>query len=148
MVYITSILAKTFGTLCVSGEENVDPRPPLNSVGCYKSNTFYIFFLHTLRTSTLFRWGGGKTVVKAVFMSVYRRLAINSIEKHLKKGRCPKTFWPGQLFPRFFFFFSVFVFVLQLLLLFFFCQFSLPRYLNSERLELKMRMPLPDGKTG
>ena len=40
-----TILVKTFGTLCVLGEENViqvDPPPPLNSVGCYKSNTFYI----------------------------------------------------------------------------------------------------------
>ena len=41
-----TILVKTFGTLCVLGEENViqvDPLPPpLNSVGCYKSNTFYI----------------------------------------------------------------------------------------------------------
>ena len=40
-----TILVKTFGTLSVLGEENVlqvDPPPPLNSVGCYKSNTFYI----------------------------------------------------------------------------------------------------------
>ena len=51
----TTILVKTFGTLCVSGEENVfhvDPPFPLNSVGCYKPNTFY-------RTSTLFEEGGG-----------------------------------------------------------------------------------------
>ena len=42
----STILVKTFGILCVSGEENViqvKPPPPLNSVGCYKSNTFYIF---------------------------------------------------------------------------------------------------------
>ena len=107
----------------------------------------FLHILHTLRTSTLFRWVGGKTVVKAVFTSVYRRLAVNSIERHVKKGRCPKTFWPGFLFPPppppFFFFFLVLVLVLLLLLLLLlFCQFGLPRYLNSERLELKMRMPL------
>ena len=28
-------------------------------------------------------------------MSVYRRLAANSIQNQVKKGRCPKTFWPG-----------------------------------------------------
>ena len=39
--------------------------------------------------------GGEKNLVKAVFMSVYCRLAANSIQEHVKKGRCPKTFWPG-----------------------------------------------------
>ena len=39
--------------------------------------------------------GGGEILVKAVFTSVYLRLAANSIQKHVKKGRCPKTFWPG-----------------------------------------------------
>ena len=37
-----TILVKTFGTLCVSGAENaiqIDPPHPLDSVGCYKSNT-------------------------------------------------------------------------------------------------------------
>ena len=38
---------------------------------------------------------GEKNLVKAVFMSVYRRLAANSIQNQMKKGRCPKTFWPG-----------------------------------------------------
>ena len=55
-------------------EENVfrvDPPFPLNSDGCYKPNTFY-------RSSTLFEGGGGN-LVKAVFMSVYCRLAANSI---------------------------------------------------------------------
>ena len=40
-----TILVKTLRRLCVLGEENVivvDPPPPLNSVGCYKSNTLYI----------------------------------------------------------------------------------------------------------
>ena len=33
-------------------------------------------------------------------MSVCRSLAVKSIEKHVKKGRCPKTFWPGlQVVP-------------------------------------------------
>ena len=32
----STLLVKIFGILCVSG-------PPLNSVGCYESNTFYIF---------------------------------------------------------------------------------------------------------
>ena len=48
---ISTILVKTLGTICVSGEENVIqvdpslPPPPLNSVGCYKSNTLYIFWI-------------------------------------------------------------------------------------------------------
>ena len=69
------ILNHTFTTIL--GEENVfhvDPPFPLNSVECYKPNTFY-------RTSTLFEGGGGggENLVKAVFMSVYCRLAANSI---------------------------------------------------------------------
>ena len=39
--------------------------------------------------------GEGRNLVKAVFMSVYRRLAANSIEKQVKKGWCPESFWPG-----------------------------------------------------
>ena len=69
------------------------PPPPLNSVGCYKSNTFYISC--TLYGPQLCLGGWGKNLVKAVFMSVYRRLAANSIQNQVKKGRCPKTFWPG-----------------------------------------------------
>ena len=38
---------------------------------------------------------GEKNLVKAVFMSVYRRLAANSIQNRIKKGRCSKTFWSG-----------------------------------------------------
>ena len=30
----------------------------------------------------------GENLVKAVFMSVYRRLAANSIQNQVKKGRC------------------------------------------------------------
>ena len=39
--------------------------------------------------------GGEWRKILFVFMSVCRSLAVNSIEKHVKKGRCPKTFWPG-----------------------------------------------------
>ena len=39
--------------------------------------------------------GLGENLVKWVFVSVYRRLAVNSIEKHVKDGRFPKTYWPG-----------------------------------------------------
>ena len=52
----STILVKTFGTLCVLGVENViqvDPLP-LNSVGCYKSKHL-LLILQTLTTSTLFR---------------------------------------------------------------------------------------------
>ena len=41
-----TILVKTFGTLCFRGGKCNSSRPPppfLSSVGCYKSNTFYIF---------------------------------------------------------------------------------------------------------
>ena len=31
-------------------------------------------------------------------MSVYHRLAANSIQNQVKKGRWPKTFWPGLKF--------------------------------------------------
>ena len=90
---LPTILVKTFGTLCVLGDENViqvDPPPPLNSVGCYKSNTFYISC--TLYGPQLCLGGWGKNLVKAVFMSVYRKLAANSIQNQVKKGRCPKPF--------------------------------------------------------
>jgi len=71
------------------------PPSPLNSVGCYKSKIFYL---------SCKRWGPqlcsgagrwGKNLVKALFKSVYCKLTANSIQKHVKKGRCPKTFWPG-----------------------------------------------------
>ena len=92
----TAILVKTFETLCVLGEENViqvDPTPPLNSVGCYKSNAFDISC--TLYGPQLCLAGVGENLVKAMFMSMYRRLAANSIQNQVKKGRCPNTFWPG-----------------------------------------------------
>ena len=38
------------------------------------------------------RWG---KIIEAFFKSVLCRLAENSIQKHVKKGRCPKTFFPG-----------------------------------------------------
>lgn len=61
------------------GQNSRDTSPsPLDSVGCHKSNTFYVI-LHMLRTSTLFRRSGGKIL----FISVYCQLAANSIEKHM-----------------------------------------------------------------
>ena len=63
---LPTILVKTFGTLCVLGDENViqvDPSPPLNSVGCYKSNTFYISC--TLYGPQPCLGGWGKNLVKA-----------------------------------------------------------------------------------
>ena len=62
---------------------------PLDSVGCYKSTL---------------PGGMGKNLVKAVFMSVFCRLASklpasNSVQKHLKKRRCPRAFWPGFYLP-------------------------------------------------
>ena len=66
------ILNHTFTTIL--GEENVfnvDPPFPLNSVGCYKPNTF--------TGPQLCSKGAEETLVKAVFMSVYCRLAANSI---------------------------------------------------------------------
>ena len=33
----------------------------------------------------------GENLVEAVFMNLYRRLAVNSIQNQLKKG----SFWPG-----------------------------------------------------
>ena len=90
-----TILIKTFGTLCVLGDENViqvDPPPPLNSVGCYKSNTFYISC--TLYGPQLCLGVGewGENPVKAMLMSVYRRLAAISIQNQVKKGDVPKPF--------------------------------------------------------
>ena len=63
----------------------VYPPPPLNSVGCYKSNTLGPPLLNRV----------GENLVRAVFISVYCTLAANSIQNQVKKGRCPKTFWPG-----------------------------------------------------
>ena len=36
---------------------------------------------------------------QAAFMSKYCPFAANSIQKHFKKGLCPKTFWPGLYIP-------------------------------------------------
>ena len=95
---ITSILVKTFGTLCVSELENViqlSPTSPLDRVGCYKSN------LHTLRTSTLLRGSRGRGGGKSCQGPVYDCVLPDSCKfhrKHLKKRRCPKIFRPGLLF--------------------------------------------------
>ena len=67
--FITTILVKTSGTLCLSSKQNaiqVNP-PPL--------------------------WGGN--LGKAVFMGVHCQLAVNFIQRRMKKGKCLKTFWSG-----------------------------------------------------
>ena len=56
--FVSRIRVKTFGTLCVLGEENViqvDPTSP-------PEQCWVLHILYTFRTSTLFRgrWGGGK----------------------------------------------------------------------------------------
>ena len=66
---------------CGRCNSNIDPPPPLDSVGCYKSNTFYI---------SCTCWGPqlcseGKSLFKALFMSVYHGLAANSILKKSEK---------------------------------------------------------------
>ena len=60
------------------------------------SQTLFTYFAYA-KDLNFVQGGGGveKNLMKAVFMSVCRSLAVNSIEKHVKKGRCPKTFWPG-----------------------------------------------------
>ena len=75
---------------------NSPPLPtPLVSVGCLQVNHL-LPILHRLRTPTLLGGGAvGVNPVKAVFLSVYCRLAANSIQKHLKKGKSPRKFWPG-----------------------------------------------------
>ena len=91
---ISTILVKTLVTICVSGEENViqvDPPSPLGIT----SQTLCAYFAY-VNDLPFVQGGWGKNLGKAMFMSVYRRLAVNSIKKkHMKKGMCPKTFWPG-----------------------------------------------------
>ena len=72
----------------------VDP-PPLWTVLGVTSQTLFTYFAYAKDFNFVRGVGVGENLVKAVFVSVYRRLAVNSIEKHVKKRRCPKTFWPG-----------------------------------------------------
>ena len=86
-----TILVKTFRTLCVSGEKNaiqVDslPYPTSLTVLGVTSQTPFTYLAHVKDLNF---------VVKVVFMSMYRRLAANFIQNHVKKRRCPKAFWPG-----------------------------------------------------
>ena len=53
---------------------------------------YLLHILQPIRTSTV--QGGGEKLLRP-FLSALCRLAENSIQKHLKKGRCPKTFFPG-----------------------------------------------------
>ena len=85
------------GALSVSGEEiaiQVDPSPPprLHGQGqCWlvASQTPFTYLAH-VKVLNFVRGGGGVgggvILVKSVFMSVYLRLAANSIQKHVKKG--------------------------------------------------------------
>ena len=63
-----TILVKTFGTLCVLGEENViqvDPLPPPPPEQCWVLQVKHLLhILYTLWTSTLFRGGGGKILLR------------------------------------------------------------------------------------
>ena len=86
VVSTCTVLVKTFGTLCVSGGAiQIDPPPHLDSVGCYKSNTFYIIIiLHTLRTTTLFR--GEKPFQGLVYECVLRVSCKFHVKKQVKKS--------------------------------------------------------------
>ena len=64
---------------------------PLNSVGCYKSNTFYISC--TLYGPQLRLAGVGENLVKVVFMSMYHRLAaLVPYKTKWKRGGVPTPF--------------------------------------------------------
>ena len=58
------------------------------------SQTLFTYFAYA-KDLNFVQGGVAKNLIKAVFMSVCGSLAENSIEKHVEKGRCPKTFWPG-----------------------------------------------------
>ena len=61
------------------------------------SQTLFTYFAYAKDLN--FVQGGWRKIL-FVFMSVCRSLAVNFIEKHVKKGKCPKTFWPGlQVVP-------------------------------------------------
>ena len=83
----------------VLGEENVfhvelpnrpTPPPPFRTVLGVTSQTPFTY-LATVKDLNFVQGGWGKNLVNAVLVSVYCRLAANS----MKKGRCTKTFWPG-----------------------------------------------------
>ena len=76
---------------------NLTPLPPEQCwVLQVKHLLIYIFCTLYGRQLCLGGGGGwGENLVEAVFMSVYRRVAVNSIQNQLKIGRCPKPFWPG-----------------------------------------------------
>ena len=77
---ISTILVKTLVTICVSGEENViqvDPPFPLGIT----SQTLCAYFAY-VKDLHFVQGGWGKNLGKAMFMSVYRRLAVNSIKKN------------------------------------------------------------------
>ena len=66
------------GTISVSGEENViqvDPPSPLGVT----SQTLCAYFAY-VKDLNFVQWGWGENLGKAMFMSVYRGLAVNSTE--------------------------------------------------------------------
>ena len=104
---VSRILQKSFSlNRCLRVVESYNPCPNLWDTSCFRWGNVikvdsppppeqcWLLQVKHLRTSTLFR-RVGKSLVRAVFMSVYCRLAANSIQNQAKKGRCPKTFWPG-----------------------------------------------------
>ena len=80
-------MVRRFETLSVSGEENaiqVDPLPPGQ---CWVLQVNFV-------------QGGEKNLVKAVFMSVYCRLAANSIQKKSEKEEVSQNLLSRILFAR------------------------------------------------
>ena len=76
-------------TLCF-GEENViqvDPPPLLKVLGVTSQTP--LTYPSNVKDLNFVQGGGGRggNLVKAVFKNVYCRLAANSIQKHVKKGR-------------------------------------------------------------
>ena len=70
------------------------PTPSLTVLGV-TSQTPFTYLAHVKDLNFVGGDGGGGNLVKVVFMSMYRRLAANFTQNHVKKRRCPKTFWPG-----------------------------------------------------
>ena len=81
---LATILVKTFGTLCVLGEENVlqvDPPPPWTLLGVTSQTPFNLHILYTLWTSTLFRGGLGE---KSCWGRVYECVSQGSCKFNAK----------------------------------------------------------------
>ena len=75
---ISTILVKTLGTISVSGEENVIQVEPPSPLGV-TSQTLCAYFAY-VKDLNFVQGGWGENLGKAMFMSVYRGLAVNSTE--------------------------------------------------------------------